>query len=39
MVQKHSRENKWLRDPMDPSWVFDYDAFKEKLDNPAAITN
>jgi 6-hydroxynicotinate 3-monooxygenase len=31
LVQKHSRENKWMRQPMDPSWVFGYDALKEKL--------
>jgi len=23
-----SRENKWLRDTMDPTWVFDYDAME-----------
>ena len=33
-VQKHSRENKWLRDPMDPSWVFGYDAMTEELGRP-----
>jgi 6-hydroxynicotinate 3-monooxygenase len=31
LVQKHSRENKWMRDPMDPSWVFDYDALTDRL--------
>ena len=30
-VQQGSRENKWLRDPMDPTWVFAYDAMKEPL--------
>jgi len=31
LVQKHSRENKWMRDPMDPTWVFEYDAINGKL--------
>ena len=31
LVQKHSRENKWLREPMDPGWVFAYDALTEEL--------
>lgn len=38
LVQQHSRANKWLRDPMDPGWVFEYDAFAEKIDNMAALT-
>jgi 6-hydroxynicotinate 3-monooxygenase len=38
LVQRHSRENKWLRNPMDPSWVFDYDAFDESLNNSAVMT-
>ena len=33
-VQKQSRENRWLRQPMDPSWVFGYDALTEKLGAP-----
>jgi len=28
LCQHHSRENKWLRDAMDPTWVFDYDAME-----------
>lgn len=34
MVQKHSRENKWLRNPMDPGWVFHYDAVYDDLGPP-----
>ena len=34
-VQRHSRENKWLRDPMDPGWVFGYDAMTQALGPPA----
>ena len=30
-VQQQSRENKWLREPMDPSWVFEYDALTDAL--------
>ena len=30
-VQKESRENRWLREPMDPSWVFGYDALEVPL--------
>lgn len=30
-VQKHSHANKWLRAPMDPSWVFGYDALTQEL--------
>lgn len=33
-VQKHSRANKWLRAPMDPSWVFGYDALTQELGVP-----
>ncbi len=33
-VQKQSRENKWLRHPMDPSWVFEYDALTAELSEP-----
>jgi 6-hydroxynicotinate 3-monooxygenase len=33
LMQMHSRENKWLRNTMDPSWVFDYDALNERLTN------
>lgn len=36
LVQKHSRENKWMRNPMDPGWVFAYDALTEELGAPAA---
>ena len=35
-VQMHSRENKWLRHPMDPSWVFGYDALTAELAVPSA---
>jgi 6-hydroxynicotinate 3-monooxygenase len=35
LVQKHSRENKWMRDPMDPTWVFAYDAFEAALGEAA----
>jgi 6-hydroxynicotinate 3-monooxygenase len=38
LVQEHSRENKWLRNPMDPSWVFDYDALGEGLSTSAENT-
>ncbi len=31
LIQEHSRRNKWLRYPMDPDWVFRYDAMEEKL--------
>jgi 6-hydroxynicotinate 3-monooxygenase len=31
LVQQHSRDNKWLRHEMDPSWVFAYDALTEEL--------
>ena len=34
-VQQGSRENKWMRDPMDPSWVFEYDAMQQPLALPA----
>lgn len=34
-VQKHSHANKWLRAPMDPSWVFGYDALTQELGVPA----
>ena len=34
LVQKHSRENKWLREAMDPGWVFAYDALTEELPQP-----
>ena len=30
-VQQGSRENKWLRAPMDPGWVFAYDAMRAPL--------
>ena len=30
-VQQGSRENKWLRNPMDPAWVFAYDAMTVPL--------
>lgn len=33
-VQKESRDNKWLREPMDPSWVFGYDALEIALPEP-----
>lgn len=35
LVQKHSRENKWMRDPMDPTWVFAYDALEVRLGEAA----
>ena len=28
LCQHHSRENKWLRDAMDPTWVFAYEAME-----------
>lgn len=31
LVQEHSRLNKFLRYPMDPSWVFGYDALTHTL--------
>jgi 6-hydroxynicotinate 3-monooxygenase len=34
LVQHHSRENKWLRHPMDPGWVFAYDASEVELPPP-----
>lgn len=34
LVQRHSRENKWLRHEMDPGWVFAYDALAEELPQP-----
>jgi 6-hydroxynicotinate 3-monooxygenase len=37
LVQMHSRENKWMRNPMDPSWVFGYDALEENLTKPTAL--
>ena len=30
-VQQGSRDNKWLRNPMDPGWVFSYDAMTVPL--------
>ena len=30
-VQQGSRDNKWLRNPMDPAWVFSYDAMTVPL--------
>ena len=36
LVQKGSRENKWMRDPMDPTWVFEYDAMQQTLALPAS---
>ncbi|MGE0734681.1 MAG: FAD-dependent monooxygenase [Alphaproteobacteria bacterium] len=33
-VQRASHENTWLRYPMNPDWVFAYDAFKEPLNYP-----
>jgi 6-hydroxynicotinate 3-monooxygenase len=35
-VQRESHVNTWLRDPMDPSWVFGYDALTVKLGRPVA---
>ena len=35
LVQKHSRDNKWLRHEMDPGWVFHYDALEAPLPDPA----
>ena len=37
LVQKHSRENTWLRHPMDPSWVFGYDALTAKLTASSSV--
>jgi 6-hydroxynicotinate 3-monooxygenase len=34
LVQQHSRDNKWLRHEMDPSWVFAYDALEAELPTP-----
>jgi 6-hydroxynicotinate 3-monooxygenase len=31
-VQSESLKNRWLRYPMDPGWVFNYDAFTVPLD-------
>ena len=33
-VQELSRDNTWLRDPTDPSWLYGYDAFAEPLIEP-----
>ena len=30
-VQQGSRDNRWLRNPMDPAWVFSYDAMTVPL--------
>ena len=30
-IQQGSRDNKWLRNPMDPGWVFAYDAMTAPL--------
>jgi 6-hydroxynicotinate 3-monooxygenase len=30
-IQRESRRNEWLRYPMDPAWVFNYDAFAVPL--------
>ena len=35
-VQQGSRENKWLREPMDPGWVFEYDAMRQPLAPPGS---
>ena len=34
-VQRVSHENAWMNVPMDPSWVFAYDAMTVPLTNPA----
>jgi len=35
-VQRVSHENTWMNYPMDPSWVFAYDAMTVPLDSPPA---
>ncbi|NSL86185.1 NAD(P)-binding protein [Chitinophaga sp. Mgbs1] len=30
-IKEHSSENTWLKTPMDPAWVFAYDAWKAPL--------
>ena len=37
LVQEHSRLNKFLRFPMDPSWVFGYDALTQTLGIPPNV--
>lgn len=32
-VQQQSGENTWLKDPMDPTWVFEYDAINDPIEN------
>lgn len=33
-VQRGSRSNTWLREPTDPGWVYDYDAWRVPLEAP-----
>lgn len=33
-IQGGSRSNTWLREPTDPGWVYDYDAWQVPLDAP-----
>ncbi|MBO0714524.1 MAG: FAD-dependent monooxygenase [Acidimicrobiales bacterium] len=33
-IQSGSRSNTWLREPTDPGWVYDYDAWRVPLEAP-----